>query len=173
MSKAMRLHWLVEKPLSFFEDVLAGAASIVVLAIMFIVAADVFMRYALNQPIGWAFDLMSMYLVLAAFFFPFSYTLRLNQHLAVTFFSDRIPRRFYIWLTAPLYLIGCALFLSVSVLSGREALDAWSNGYVVSGVIAWPSWITSAIVSIGLFPLALRIFIIMVDSFVSARERVR
>lgn len=165
--KAKQVYLLADGLLSTLENALAGVASIVLLVIMFTTAADVFLRYVMNQPLSWAFDLMTLYLILSVFFLSFSYTLRRGEHLAVTFFSDRMPAWCTRWFTGPLQLLGVLLFIITAYLSGQEAYHAWSRGYVVSGIIEWPTWIPSAIVTASLLPLSLRLFLMACDSIFS------
>src|SRR5690554_7248579 len=168
--KASRAYVLADRFLTTVENVLAGIASLILLVIMFTTAIDVFMRYALNQPLSWVFDLMTLYLILSVFFLSFSYTLRQGEHLAVTFFSDRMPPWYTRWLSVPLQLLGVVLLVLTAYLSGQEAYHAWSMGYVVSGIIEWPTWIPSAIVTASLLPLAFRLFLIACENIFSPYE---
>lgn len=72
-----------DRALTFVEDVLAWAAVAVLVTITVIVSADVVMRYLLNRPFSWAYDLISLYLMAALFYLAVSRTFSLNAHIGV------------------------------------------------------------------------------------------
>ena len=55
--------------ITFLERTLMLVAALMLLSIMLISTLDVLMRYVFNQPLGWAYDLISLYLMCGLFFF--------------------------------------------------------------------------------------------------------
>ena len=64
-----------DRILRVMERVCSGLAAAMLLAIMLIATLDVAMRYFLNSPLGWSYDLISLYLMAGMFFLAMSSTL--------------------------------------------------------------------------------------------------
>ena len=75
------------------ERLLGGIATLLMLAIMFIVFADVILRYAFNSPLPWAYDLISLYLMAGAYFFVLSGTFAAHAHVGVDILVSVCPHR--------------------------------------------------------------------------------
>ncbi len=58
------------------ENVAIVAAGLCLAVMMLVVTMDVVMRYGFNAPLGWVYDLVGKYLVVAAFFLAVSETFR-------------------------------------------------------------------------------------------------
>lgn len=136
--------------------VLAALAALCIGAMMVLTAVDVVMRYALNQPLSWAYDLTMNYLLVASFFFGLSYTLRMNHHISVDFFARRLPKRVYHMGMALGCLGAMAIFAAVAWFGLRDTIHAFVNDEVIFGALIWPMWVSKAVVPIGMAPLALR-----------------
>jgi TRAP-type C4-dicarboxylate transport system permease small subunit len=139
------------------EELALKTAGLSTFLVMVIVSADVFMRYGLNSPFSWSYDLIGMYLVPLSFFFALSATFRRNHHVAVDLFYLRAGeplRRLARLLVAIMILpfIGWII-----VLSGVDARDRLVNGDVVAGTLLWPTWIPSFMVAAGFVLLTLRL----------------
>src|ERR1700730_12646656 len=65
------------------ERLMALVAAFMMFAIMVIVAADVAMRYIFNSPFAWAYDLISLYLMGALFYFALSRAFAEGAHISV------------------------------------------------------------------------------------------
>ncbi len=132
-------------------------AALTLLAVLAVVACDVLLRYAFARPLTWSYDLISMYLMPAGFFFAASNTFREGHHVAVDVFAQRMPRR----ARRAAALLGCLLvipvFGAIAWLSARTALHAWRNAEVVSGAVAWPTWPPAAVCAAGLALLVVRL----------------
>ncbi len=147
----------IRKALDGFENVLAVVAGLSVFSMMIITAFDVFMRYGFKRPLSWAFDLVTQYLLVAAFFFSFSIALRLGEHVAVDFFVQRFPAKIR-RIAMSVALACCAVLVAIiAVTAALEATLAFRAGEVVAGVIPWPIWVQKSILAVGLAPMALRL----------------
>ena len=60
---------------------------------MLIVVVDVAMRYALSMPLGWSYDVIGLYLMVAVFFLMLPDTLHNHGHVAIDLFQGTLPRR--------------------------------------------------------------------------------
>ena len=141
------------------EHVLAALAALLMFAIMMIVATDVAMRYLLNSPFSWSYDLISLYLMTALFYFAVSRTFAEGAHISVDiaqyYLSDDARRVCQIIYAT----LSFALFAVIAWLGWRRTLDDFETGAATAGAILWPSWVSDAFVPIGAGLLALRLLV--------------
>ncbi len=144
---------------SAIETALSRAAAIILFGIMIVVAADVGMRYAFNQPFSWSYDLISLYFVLAVFYFCLSRAFATHAHVGVDilhyYVSSRMRRLFEL-ITC---LISAPLFATIAVICWQRAWSAFLGNDVMAGAIAWPSWGFIVLAPIGCGLLTLRLFL--------------
>jgi TRAP-type C4-dicarboxylate transport system permease small subunit len=118
---------------------------------------DVALRYLFNAPLSWSYDLISIYLMGAAFFLALSETLRLNQHVAVDIFYLRLSVRMRrVWKLLG-WSLSCVLFAVILALALRTSWSRWTADNVVAGAIPWPTWIPAAIAALGFALLLARL----------------
>ncbi|MGF7160992.1 TRAP-type C4-dicarboxylate transport system permease small subunit [Rhodoligotrophos appendicifer] len=141
------------------ERVSEAISGFVVLAIMVIVAIDVVMRYAFNAPLSWSFDVISIYLMAAAFFLSASDTLRRGHHVAVDIAYEHFSPRLKILSKLVGWIMSAVVFGLMAALAARSALSRWETADVIAGAIAWPTWIPSALAAFGLSLLTLRLVV--------------
>jgi TRAP-type C4-dicarboxylate transport system permease small subunit len=155
----IRLYERLERSLTAVEAALSLLASVILFAIMLIVAADVGMRYLLNQPFAWSYDLVSQYLVLAIFYFCLSRGFATHVHVGVDilhyYVSPRVRRLFALIAC----IVSAPLFAAISAACFRRAWAAFANDDVIAGAIAWPTWVTIVLVPIGTGLLTLRLVV--------------
>ena len=147
---------MANRLLKRFEFVLIVMAGLSIFSIMIMTTLDVVFRYGFRSPIKWWFDVVSNYLLIATFFLAFSYTLAHHGHLAIDFFSIRIPRKFLHLVLSFSYLGVFVLLGVVTIYTTLDAIDAWEKKDVFAGVILWPVWLAKIISPLGMFPLCLR-----------------
>jgi TRAP-type C4-dicarboxylate transport system permease small subunit len=139
------------------EDGLAIGSAVAVFLIMLIVVADVALRYLMNAPLPWSFDLISIYLMGAAFFLALSQTLRLGHHVNV----DLAYQGFPLVVRRLLKLIGwgvsAAVFGWITWLATATAIDRYTKGDVIVGAYTWPTWIPAAIAAVGFGAMVVRL----------------
>lgn len=155
---------IILTPLRWCENAMGAVAGVLMILMMALTAVDVVMRYLVNRPLSWAFDLLTQYLLVAAFFFSFSLALRMGEHVAVDFFVHKFnPSYRRVALGAA--WIACAVLSGVvASTAAHEAFLAWKQGEIVAGVIPWPVWIQKAIVAIGMAPLTARLLLLGVGA---------
>jgi TRAP-type C4-dicarboxylate transport system permease small subunit len=139
------------------EDLMLRLAGLTTFAIMLIVGVDVLMRYALNAPFSWSYDLIGIYLVPLSFFFALSATFRRNHHISVDILYRRYPLRLQRLARLATALLFGPFVLWMIWLAARDAHDRYAAGDAISGTILWPTWIPSAIVALGFLALVLRL----------------
>ncbi len=156
-----------DRLLSLVETGLATASAASILIMMCITAVDVLMRYAFNAPLKWAFDLITQYLLVAAFFLVFSFALRRGDHVAVDYFVPKFPPRLQRIALGLALLASCALFATISVLASLDTIAAWEHNEVVAGEIPWPIWAAKAIIPLSVAPLTCRLFLMAVGQLLT------
>lgn len=125
--------------------------------IMAVIVADVAARYFFRSPLAWSFDLISLYLTPAIFFLALSDTLHKEHHVNVDIVFGHVSPR-----TAnALRFVGSALaivvFLGVTYVAAIQTREAFQASAVTSGIIQWPTWVSSAFVVAGAGLLLLRL----------------
>lgn len=142
--------------LSWIERAMIVVSCVSLVAIMFIVVADVTLRYVLGTPLSWSYNLIGLYLMVAVFFFALSDTLHNHGHIAIDIFQHQIPHR-------PRHLsmtIGYLLSSIVMALIGWQAWLRLKTAYInddrIAAVIPWPTWIGYFIVTAGCVVMTLR-----------------
>src|SRR5205823_6628362 len=75
--------------LGALERALTVIAVVFLFVIMVLVVTDVFMRYALNRPFSFTYDLIGLYLLAGVFFFTVSDALREHAHVGVDILLSR------------------------------------------------------------------------------------
>ncbi len=140
--------------LELAASILAGLA---LLLIMFIVCVDVAGRYGLNSPLAWSHDLISLYLMGVSFFFALSDTLRRNHHVSVDILFNRFGKRTQIFWRAVGWSLASVLFCMIFIVTAGKAWSDWLGGDVIDGPIAWPTWISAAIATIGMLLICARL----------------
>jgi len=147
----------VSRGLAVLETALAGLACIALAAIMLIVVVDVAMRYAFSMPLGWSYDLIGLYLVVAVFFLMLPDTLHHHGHVAIDLFQNVLPRRVrHLGLA-----IGYAAGAVVTTLIGLEAWGRFQSAYAgqdrIAALVPWLTWPAYLVVLIGTALLTLRL----------------
>jgi len=146
----------VSRWLSRIEWVLSTLAAIAMFAVMIVVMLDVTMRYVFAAPLGWSYEIISLYLMVAVFFLALGDTLHHHDHIAIDLLLPYMPVR----LRHAGETIGYALTTVVIALIAWEAWErmasAIENREVMPTIIPWPTWIAYLFVVVGSVSLALR-----------------
>ena len=143
--------------LAAIERALTVIAVALLLAIMVLVVADVFMRYVMNRPLTFTYDLIGLYLLAGVFFLTLSDALREHAHVGVDILLSRLPqagRRLSEIVTA---LAGLFVFVLICKAGFERALENYQDNDVLAGAIPWPTWISAALVPFGCGVLVLRL----------------
>lgn len=142
--------------LSRVETVLATLGGLAMLAIMLIVVLDVGLRYLFNAPLAFAYDFISMYLMVTVFFFFLAYTLHHHGHVAIDIFQGLLPARIRFLGEALGYAGATVVFALVAWQLSQRSATAFVNAEVTSTTIAWPLWLSYLPAAIGTWTFAAR-----------------
>ena len=155
--------WVITRLENFFETITV----ILMFAIMFIVFFDVVSRYLFNSPLAWAFDLIGLYLMVGVFFLSLSKTFAVNGHVAVDILLHRASPKWRRLSAIATCLLSIPFFGMLAFVSSERAYESWNNDAALSGLIAWPTWISEVLVPIGTFLLMLRLIFALVGHLMS------
>ncbi len=161
--------WL-DRCLLRLDYLLAGAAAASVAIMMLLTSLDVGLRYALNSPLSWVYDVTMLYLLPAAFIFGFSFTLRSNNHINVDFFARWLPTPIRGYSSLITSLAAGAIFLYITIITAAVAWDAWVANEVMFGTLNWPIWPSKLIIPLGMALLSLRCFHSVLCSLIPSVE---
>lgn len=139
------------------ETALVAVAGLCVMAMLAVTSVDVVMRYAFNAPLSWSFDLVTQYLLVAAFFLAFPFALGRRDHVGVDFFARMLPARVYHSVLPAGFLAASVLFAAIAWLGMAETVHAWQRDEVVAGVIPWPVWLARLVVPLAAVPFTCRL----------------
>lgn len=143
--------------LSRFEAVTGVVAALAIFAVMAIVTVDVALRYALNAPLPWSYDLIGLYLVPLMFFFVLSLTFSSNHHIAVDIVYLRMTPALRRLCRLIIAFISLMVFVPITWLAAIGTISRLQADEVISGTILWPTWIPEAFMFIGCVLLCLRL----------------
>lgn len=141
------------------ERMASLVASVMLFLIMTVVVVDVALRYVFNSPLGWSYDLISLYLMVGLFFFSLSSTLEHNEHVRVDLLLKHFPpwaRRLAEIVT---YLCAGVVFALIVYVMGAKTLASFAANEVASGEIPWPTWLSLLAVPLGAGLMLLRMLL--------------
>jgi TRAP-type C4-dicarboxylate transport system permease small subunit len=151
-----RISETVSAVIGFIETAFAAAARLCLFLIMMIVVADVLLRYVFHTPLAWSYTLIGSYLMVALFFLMLSNTLHVNHHIAIDIFQGVFPLR------VRELALGVG-YLASAVVMGLIAWHSWLRWTAalqaderLAAAIPWPTWITYAILTVGVVLFVLR-----------------
>lgn len=155
----------------WFGVIVVGAnslASFWIFVMMFIVVADIFMRFVFNAPIDGTTEVIQASIIIVLYL-EIAYTLR----------SGRLIRSdaFYNWLSARSSLIGnvlgllfhaagAALMIAIMVPGWPRWLNAYRAGDYegIPGVFTFPRWPAYFVLFIGCLLMAIQFALLMIDN---------
>ncbi len=151
-----------DKTITLLETVWSRFAAVILFLIMLIVLTDVGMRYFLNSPLDWAFELITLYLMGALFFLSLSHTLHYDHHVRVDILFRYVPARVRAGMECIGYALSLVLFALIFQQGVKRAFHEWSIEGVIDGAFPWPTWISSAMVPLGVSVILLRLAVYFV-----------
>jgi len=149
----------LDQVLGRIERLFALLAALILLFVMSIVSLDVVMRYAFNRPLGWTYDLISLYLMTALFYLVLSRTFVEGAHISVDILEGRFPPPVRRFCHGAVALISASIFGLISWLVAGRTWDDYAAGAATSGAILWPTWLSEVLVPVGAGLLTLRLLL--------------
>ncbi|WP_096697582.1 TRAP transporter small permease subunit [Polaromonas sp. AER18D-145] len=141
------------------DNVVMFVGCAMLFALMFIVVADVSLRYLFNAPIQWAYEVVSSYLMPGLFFFAVSHTLKAHAHVSVDIVHNYIsPRARYVF-EAVATLVSIPAFAICTWVSARNTMADLATAAESTSGLAVPTWTISIMLPIGFGLLTIRLIL--------------
>ena len=144
---------------TLLERLATWIGATVMFAIMLIVTADVVMRYVFNSPLGWAYELISLYLMASVFFLVLSHAYGAGAHVSVDILQKELPPRSYHLTEIITTASSLVVFILIAWFGYVRMIESFQSGDVMAGAIPWPTWPALALVPLGCGLLVLRLLI--------------
>lgn len=163
MSIIIRTARALEAVISKIEKIFADIGVFLLLALMFLGAADVIGRYVFNNPVFGAIQVQQIMMGLIIFL-GWAYTLAKGQHMALDIFFYRYPPRAQAIFKFIALFLSLVLFGLIAWRAGLLAMMDWHKGQIVRDleIIVAPFKLC---VVLGAFLLCLECIIQMVHLF--------
>jgi TRAP-type C4-dicarboxylate transport system permease small subunit len=154
-----------------WADRVGGNASLLFVVIVAISAYEVVMRYAFQSPTSWVHEI-SVTLAAAAFALGGPYVHDTRQHIAITFFFDRMAPGARRWVRVLQSVLIVAFLACLTWTAGRQALISIDERETAGTALNWPTpmFVKSVFALCCLFLLVQSLVHVWVD-FRAARSR--
>lgn len=139
------------------DTMLLGVGCLMLFALMFVVVADVSLRYLFNSPLAWSYEVISSYLMPGLFFMAVSHTLKANAHVAVDIVHNYVGRKTRYLFEALCSVLAAPVFALCTVISAGHTLEDFQTAATSTSGLALPSWTISLMLPIGFGLLTLRL----------------
>lgn len=139
------------------EQAAIAIAGLCIVMIMCIVSADAMLRYGINSPIPWSFEIVTYYLIIISVYFAISSTFRSGDHISINLIRDKLPKRARAWADVICSVLALVVFAIIAYGAFYHAVEAFQRNEYLPGYIVWPAWLSHIPVSIGAFLLVLRL----------------
>ena len=126
-------------------------------ALMFVVVADVALRYLFNAPLQWSYEVISSYLMPGLFFFAASHTLKAHAHVSVDIVHNYVERRTRYVLEALTSTLAAPVFALCTWVSAQHTLEDFQTAAASTSGLALPTWTISLMLPIGFGLLTVRL----------------
>lgn len=157
----------IERLIAGVEKLFDGVAAVLMLLMMVIVVTDVALRYLFNSPLIWAYDVIGLYLMAGVFFLSISGTYALHKHIGLDILIQRFSPRGRRLTEVLACVVSLPLFILMVKVGAERAYVNFVSGDALAGLIAWPTWIASALVPLGVGLLVLRMLLRLVGQLMS------
>lgn len=141
------------------DAVLMTIGCLMLFALMFVVVADVTLRYLFNAPLQWSYQVISSYLMPGLFFMAVSHTLKSNAHVAVDILHNYVSARTRYVFEAVCSVLATPVFAICTLVSAQNTLDDFRSAAESTSGLALPTWTVSLMLPLGFGMLTLRLAI--------------
>jgi TRAP-type C4-dicarboxylate transport system permease small subunit len=148
---------VLRRAIDVLDGALASIGCLMLFLLMFVVVFDVLLRYLLNSPLAWSFEVVSSYLLPGLFFLAVSDTLKAHAHVSVDIVHTHISPRMRYALHALTSLVAAPVFGFIAVVAARRTLEEFLSGATYTSGLELPSWTTSMLLPLGFGLLAIRL----------------
>ena len=156
---ARRLYVGLRRAIDSIDSVLMFIGCAMLFMLMLVVVADVALRYLLNSPLQWSYQVISSYLMPGLFFMAVSHTLKANAHVCVDIVHNYLPRRARYVFEAVATLLAIPVFAYCAFVSTAVTLEDLRTAATSTSGLEVPTWTISIMLPIGFGILTLRLLL--------------
>lgn len=138
--------------LDHFNNFLFWVAAVLLFIVWFAVCADVFMRYFLNRPIAWAFEISEHILMLVTFLGT-AWLLRRDGHVKIDLLVLRFKPRVQVVINSMTSILCAIACLIVAWYGGWVVWDQFQRSLHFVTLLAPPMWPLYLIIPVSGFLL--------------------
>ena len=157
----------LRRGLDLVDGGLIFVGSLMLFALMCLVVADVSMRYLLNSPVQWSYEVISSYLMPGLFFLSVSHTLRAHSHVAVDILHNYVGRQTRYAFEVIACVLAAPAFAICAWMAAGITLHDFQSSAVSSSGLALPTWSVSMFLPVGFGLLSLRLILYSVGYLMS------
>lgn len=147
------------------ERLILFIAQAAIFIMMFLITADAVSRYLFHQSIIGVYEFTERYLMISAVFLSMSYVMKLDGHIKLDLFIDRLPKKVSSVFNLLFLLLGAAFVFCIGYQGMIMTYDAWVNNITGTGLIPWPVWLSYIWVPIGAYLFTLRLLLQFIEIF--------
>ena len=123
-----RVLGITDRLLSFVERLVMAIVTTGLFVIMVMVALDAILRYTLNSPLIFNYDLVQMYLLPIVMLMPVGFLMRRGGHISVDLFAMMMPERMRQLVLGLALLASAPVFWIMFHRIGSMAIDSFEKG---------------------------------------------
>lgn len=148
---------LLRRGIDALDAVLVTLGSLMLFGLMCVVVGDVAMRYFLNSPLQWSYQIISSFLMPGLFFLAVSHALKSHSHVAVDILHNYVRPGVRYSFEAISSVLAVPVFAVCTWVSARNTYDELVSQATSTSGLAIPSWTVSILLPIGFGMLTLRL----------------
>ena len=150
------------------DRVLFVFAALLLGALVFMVGADMTLRYLFNRPLGWVKEI-SEYIILFIPFLVAAWILETDGHIKMDLLIDAVSPRARNVINAITYTISAIVVLILASFSLRVTLEFYRTGHFTATLLRLPKCIFTAVIFLGFLMLFIQL-IRKVIGFIAGQE---
>lgn len=156
---AARAHHNFRRMIDAADILLVGIAAASLFVLMLVVVADVSLRYLVNSPLQWSFDVISNYLMPGLFFLAVSHTLKVHAHVSVDLVHNYVAERTRYAFEFACSALAVPVFALCAWFAARITYSDFQSGITASSGLPIPTWSVSFMLPLGFGLLTLRMLL--------------
>lgn len=168
----MILRWML-RAIAAVEVAARTLAATMTIVVMLIVVIDVVLRYVFNSPLTWAYDFVSLYLMVGIFFLVLSEAYISGAHVAVDLIMQHMSPRVRWVAQIVINASSVGVFVLIAWAAAHQLAQSYTENDALAGTIAWRTWPGYALVLFGSSMLAVRLvlqFFALLASLIAGRN---
>lgn len=150
---------LMRRAINAVDGVLVSVGCLMLFALMCVVVADVALRYLLNSPLEWSYQVISNYLMPGLFFMAASHALKAHSHVSVDILHNYLRPTTRYTFESIASVLAVPVFALITWVSARNALVEYQTDAISTSGLPIPSWTVTILMPIGFGMLTLRLFL--------------